>query len=168
MNHFYDAVIVGGGPAGLSAAIYLSRAQFRVLVIEKEKIGGQITITGEVVNYPGILKTDGTKLTEAMHRQAENFGAEFKIAQVTGLDLDGDYKTVRTDCGEVKTLGLVYAAGAHPRLAGFAGEETFRGTAWPTAPPATGSSSRIRRSSSSAAVLPQWKRGFSSPVTAKR
>lgn len=127
MNYFYDAVIVGGGPAGLSAAIYLSRAQFRVLVIEKEKIGGQITITGEVVNYPGILKTDGTKLTEAMHRQAENFGAEFKIAQVTGLDLDGDYKTVRTDCGEVKTLGLVYAAGAHPRLAGFAGEETFRG-----------------------------------------
>ena len=127
MSEFYDAVIVGGGPAGLSAAIYLSRAQFRVLVIEKERIGGQITITNEVVNYPGIPKTDGVKLTEAMHRQAESFGAEFKIAEVKSLDLDGDWKVVHTDCGDVKALGVVYAAGAHPRLAGFAGEETFRG-----------------------------------------
>ena len=127
MSEFYDAVIVGGGPAGLSAAIYLSRAQFRVLVIEKEKIGGQITITNEVVNYPGIPKTDGVKLTEAMHRQAESFGAEFKIAEVKSLDLDGDWKVVHTDCGDVKALGVVYAAGAHPRLAGFAGEEIFRG-----------------------------------------
>ena len=62
MRDFYDAVIVGGGSAGLSAAIYLSRAQFRVLVVEKEKIGGQITITNEVVNYPGIPKTDGVQL----------------------------------------------------------------------------------------------------------
>lgn len=168
MNHFYDAVIVGGGPAGLSAAIYLSRAQFRVLVIEKEKIGGQITNTGEVVNYPGILKTDGTKLTEAMHRQAENFGAEFKIAQVTGLDLDGDYKTVRTDCGEVKTLGLVYAAGAHPRLAGFAGEETFRGHGVAYCATCDGEFFTDKEIFVIGAALPQWKRGFSSPVTAKR
>ena len=55
MEKFYDAIVVGGGPAGLSAAIYMARARFRVLVIEKEKVGGQITITAEVVNYPGIF-----------------------------------------------------------------------------------------------------------------
>ena len=61
MKKIYDAVIVGGGPAGLSAAIYLARAQFHVLVVEREKIGGQITITADVVNYPGIVETDGPK-----------------------------------------------------------------------------------------------------------
>ena len=65
MSNLYDAIIVGGGPAGLSAAIYLARAKFSVLVIEKEKIGGQITITSEVVNYPGILQTSGQELTES-------------------------------------------------------------------------------------------------------
>ena len=65
MNNFYDAIIVGGGPAGLSAAIYLARAKFSVLVIEK-KIGGQITITSEVVNYPGVFKTSGQELTDNM------------------------------------------------------------------------------------------------------
>ena len=58
MEKFYDAIVVGGGPAGLSAAIYMARARFRVLVIEKEKVGGQITITAEVVNYPGIFSTN--------------------------------------------------------------------------------------------------------------
>ena len=72
MSNLYDAIIVGGGPAGLSAAIYLARAKFSVLVIEKEKIGGQITITSEVVNYPGILQTSGQELTEAMRQQAQN------------------------------------------------------------------------------------------------
>lgn len=123
----YDAIVVGGGPAGLSAAIYMARARFRVLVIEKEKVGGQITITSEVVNYPGIIMTDGEQLTGKMRQQAENFGAEFLSAEVTGLDLDGDYKTVHTDRGDFKAPGIIYAAGAHPRLAGFEGESEFRG-----------------------------------------
>lgn len=127
MDKLYDAIIVGGGPAGLAAAIYMARARFHVLVIEKDKVGGQITITAEVVNYPGILSTNGDKLTSVMAQQAKNFGAEFLSANVTGLELDGDYKTVHTDRGDFQTLGIIYAGGAHPRLAGFTGEEEFRG-----------------------------------------
>ena len=127
MEKMYDAIIVGGGPAWLSAAIYMARARFRVLVIEKEKIGGQITITSEVVNYPGILMTDGENLTSQMRRQAENFGAEFMITEVTGLELEGDYKIVHTGRGDFKTTGIIYATGAYPRLAGFDGEKEFRG-----------------------------------------
>lgn len=127
MDIVYDAIIVGGGPAGLSAAIYMARARFHVLVIEKEKMGGQITITSEVVNYPGIFHTSGEKLTSEMIRQAKAFGAEFLSADVTGLELEGDYKTVHTSRGDFKALGIIYAGGAHPRLAGFTGETEFRG-----------------------------------------
>lgn len=127
MDTVYDAIIVGGGPAGLSAAIYMARARFHVLVSEKEKMGGQITITSEVVNYPGIFHTSGEKLTSEMIRQAKAFGAEFLSADVTGLELEGDYKTVHTSRGDFKALGIIYAGGAHPRLAGFTGETEFRG-----------------------------------------
>lgn len=127
MDTVYDAIIVGGGPAGLSAAIYMARARFHVLVIEKEKMGGQITITSEVVNYPGIFHTSGEKLTSEMIRQAKAFGAEFLSADVTGLELEGDYKTVHTSRGDFNALGIIYAGGAHPRLAGFTGETEFRG-----------------------------------------
>lgn len=126
-DKFYDGVIIGGGPAGLAAAIYLARARYRVLVIEKETIGGQITITSEVVNYPGVLHTDGKKLTEEMRKQAQNFGAEFLKAQVTSLALEGDKKKILTDKGEIQALGVVLATGASPRQAGFKGEEEFRG-----------------------------------------
>lgn len=126
-NNLYDAIIVGGGPAGLSAAIYLARAKFSVLVIEKEKIGGQITITSEVVNYPGILKTSGKELTDQMYQQARNFGAEFLIADVTNLDLKETIKVVNTDKGEFKAVGIVLATGSHPRKIGFPGEKEFQG-----------------------------------------
>ena len=125
-DKFYDGVIIGGGPAGLAAAIYLARARYRVLVVEKETMGGQIIITSEVVNYPGVLHTDGKKLTEEMRKQAQNFGAEFLKAQVTGLVLEGDKKKILTDKGEIQALGVVLATGASPRQAGFTGEEEFR------------------------------------------
>ena len=127
MKQMYDAAIIGGGPAGLTAALYLARARYRVVVIEKEKFGGQITITHEVVNYPGVEKTSGEALTATMRKQAESFGAEFLLAEVESLDLEGDIKTVKTNRGEIKTFGILLATGAHPRMVGFKGEEEFRG-----------------------------------------
>ena len=125
--NFYDVVVIGGGPAGLTAALYLARARYRVVVVEKDHFGGQITITSEVVNYPGVGRTSGTELTETMRKQAEGFGAEFLLAEVTGLELSGDIKTVRTGRGDLRCFGVLLATGAHPRMVGFQGEEAFRG-----------------------------------------
>ena len=127
LEHLYDVVVVGGGPAGLTAALYLARARYRVVVVEKARFGGQITITSEVVNYPGVERTSGAELTETMRRQAERFGAEFLLAEVTGLELEGDVKTVRTSRGALSCFGVLLATGAHPRMVGFRGEEQFRG-----------------------------------------
>ena len=127
MENLYDVVVIGGGPAGLTAALYLARARYRVVVVEKDHFGGQITITAEVVNFPGVERTSGAALTETMRKQAESFGAEFLLAEVTGLDLTGDVKTVRTSRCDLKCFGVLLATGAHPRMVGFQGEEQFRG-----------------------------------------
>ncbi|MDO4554356.1 MAG: FAD-dependent oxidoreductase [Lachnospiraceae bacterium] len=124
---FYDLIVVGAGPAGLASAIYMARAKYKVLVLEKEKIGGQITITSEVVNYPGVELASGKSLTESMRKQAESFGTEFAIATVQEMQLEEKIKIIKTDKGDYETLGVILAVGANPRKVGFQGEKEFQG-----------------------------------------
>lgn len=123
----HQTIIIGGGPAGLTAAIYLKRAGYEVLVLEREEEGGQIRISEEVVNYPGIEKTNGEALMETMRRQAIRFGAEIRRETVVSVSLKDNVKVIQTDRNHYEAPVIVYAAGSVPRKLNFAGEREFAG-----------------------------------------
>ena len=127
MERIYDMIVIGGGPAGLSAGIYGGRAKLDVLVIEKENKGGQISLTSEVVNYPGILEISGSEFMVQTKKQAQGFGVNFVQDEVVDMDFTQKIKTIKTKTTEYKTLSVVIATGAAPRKLGFPGEQEFTG-----------------------------------------
>ena len=124
----YDIIVVGGGPAGLTAALYALRAGKSALVIEKSTFGGQITWSPKVENYPAIPSVSGTELGDRLMAQAEAQGAEFELDEVISAELDGDVKRVKTDFGgEFEAKALIIAVGAKPRMLGLEREEELVG-----------------------------------------
>lgn len=125
----YDLLIVGGGPAGYTAAIYGARAGLSVLLLEKSAPGGQMALTDRIANYPGFPEEiNGFTLAQKMHRQAEAFGAEVRFEQVQALHLLGADKEAITAPGHVYSgKAVVFAPGAAPRKLGLPGEEVLTG-----------------------------------------
>lgn len=126
-QHIYDLAIVGAGPAGLSAAIYAGRATLDTLVIEADSVGGQVTTTSEVYNYPGAEAIDGTKLMNQMQKQTADFGVQITRDRIDGYDFNGDVKTLHGANKDYQARAVILATGAHPRKVGFKGEDEFRG-----------------------------------------
>ena len=126
-QNLYDVIIIGGGPAGLSAAIYASRAKEKVLVIENDEFGGQIALTAKVMNYPGVESCSGRDLADTMKRQAKNFGAELIYDDVKSLELESGIKKVHTKKDTYRALSVILAMGGIPGQAGFEGELSFKG-----------------------------------------
>ena len=125
----YDILIVGGGPAGLTAATYARRAGKSVLVIEKNAFGGQITWSPKVENFPGFLSLSGTELGDRLLEQAMEQGAEVELDEVVGVSVDADgVKTVQCESGaQFQGRALIIAVGAKPRMLGLPGEEALVG-----------------------------------------
>ncbi len=123
----YDIIIVGAGPAGLTAAIYARRAEKSVLVIEKSTFGGQITHSPRVENYPGFASASGSEIADKMFEQALGQGAEIELSEVTVVEaISGGYKVVTAD-GEFEAKSVIIAAGSKHRMLGIAREEDFVG-----------------------------------------
>jgi len=123
----YDVIIIGGGPAGLSAGIYAKRAMMNVLLIEKVGLGGQIIKTHMLENYPGFPEVSGMELMEKMEEHAKKFDLEIMFADVRQIKDGGDVKTVVTSDGEFETKSVIVATGTRPKKLGVPGEDEFTG-----------------------------------------
>jgi thioredoxin reductase (NADPH) len=125
----YDAIVIGGGPAGLTAGIYLARAKVKTLIINEGPVGGQMVLTHEIANYPGVEATTGYQLANVMKNQAKSFGCDIRAnVKVTRLDLIGDEKTVHINGKETFTAStVILAPGGRSRMLGIPGEIELRG-----------------------------------------
>ena len=123
----YDIIVIGAGPAGMTAALYALRADKKVLLIEKETFGGQITYSPKVENYPGFMQVSGNELADHMLEQVTEHGADIELCEVTGIKDNGQSKTVITDIGEFEAKAVIIATGAKHRHLGVEGEEELIG-----------------------------------------
>ncbi|NFI07068.1 thioredoxin-disulfide reductase [Clostridium botulinum] len=128
MENLYDVIIIGSGPAGLSAGLYAARARLKTLILERNKAGGQIAITDEVANYPGSIRdATGASLVARMGEQVDEFGAERKKDNVKEVDFTGKIKIIKGEKEEYKAKSVIIATGAAPRHIGCKGENELIG-----------------------------------------
>ena len=140
----YDLIILGGGPTGAAAGLYGTRSRLNTLLIERGLVGGQLAVTEDVENYPGFEHILGPELGQKLMDHAEKFGLNVQYAEVEDVELEGDYKIVKTDDGELRAKTLVIATGSMHNKLEVPGEDEFSGGASPTARCAMGRSSAIR------------------------
>ena len=127
-KHIYDLIVIGAGPAGLTAGLYAGRATMDTLILEGGNVGGQVTTTSIVANYPAVADVDGTELMNQWQDQVVSMGVKIEHDQATGFNLDGDVKTVTGKSGrQYFGRAIIVATGASPRNVGFKGEDQFRG-----------------------------------------
>lgn len=128
-NRSFDVIIIGAGPAGLTAGIYLSRAKFNTLIVDSGTVGGQMVLTHEIANYPGVESMSGYQLGMIMRKQAQNFGCTIKAnTAVTSMQLEGDTKEIVLEDGSVYSAkAVILATGGRPRTLGVKGEAEFKG-----------------------------------------
>ena len=123
----HDIIIVGAGPAGLTAAIYALRADKNVLIFERGAFGGQMTYSPKIENFPGTVSASGTELADKLVEQVINLGGEFELGEVTAIKDNGNAKTVVADCGEYEAKAVIIANGVKHRMLGLEGEEALIG-----------------------------------------
>ena len=123
----YDIIITGAGPAGLAAGLYAARARRRTLLLEREVTGGQIALTYNIENYPGIDSINGFDLAQSMLQQAEKYGLEFATGDVTAIEQDRDEHIVRTADGDYRARSVIVTAGAAYNRLGVPGEDRLTG-----------------------------------------
>lgn len=123
----YDLIIIGGGPAGLTAGIYAQRARLKTLLLEKEMLGGQIAVSDIIENYPGFPSISGAGLMEKFEEHAKGLGLEIKMTDVIDITDKGKEKIVKTSEGDLPTKAVIVATGAKPKRLGVPGEKEFTG-----------------------------------------